>query len=128
MHHTQPRTAGKTPVNHYLRVTSWPNRSVANVILAFSLLGFLWPHHAAAGNQRHHTKTRTQASTDAPQTNANELTDSDSTAFFVYGGKLYVRSAADTAKEFRSNIDENMRNADENLVTHFGWHGNPPLR
>lgn len=24
--------------------------------------------------------------------------------------------------------DEDMRNADEQWVTHFGWHGNPPLR
>ena len=199
MHRTQPQAAGKTRVNHYLKVTSWPDRSVANAILAFTLSGFFWLHHGAAGNERRHTKTWTQASADAPQTNVNvdsngvilrgydpvayftrhqavkgnpsvqtrfrgaiyhfasvadkavfdknpwryvpqyggfcayhlskgELTDSDPTAFFVYRGKLYVCSAADTAKEFRSNIDENVRNADENWVNHFGWHGNPPLR
>src|SRR5215469_9178675 len=187
MYHTQPQTAGKTLVKHYLKVTSRPSRSLANVIFAFSLFGFLWPHHAAAENERHHTKTRIRASADAPKTNVNvdnngvilkgydsvaystrhqavkgnpsirtrfggaiyhfasvadkaafeknpsryvpqyggfcgyhlskgELADSDPAAFFVYKGKLYVCSAADTAKEFRSNIDENIRKSDENWV------------
>jgi YHS domain-containing protein len=43
-----------------------------------------------------------------------ELKDSDPAAFFIYKGKLYVCSAADSAKEFRSNMDENIRKADEN--------------
>jgi hypothetical protein len=30
------------------------NLSFASVILAFSLFGFLWPHHANTGNERHH--------------------------------------------------------------------------
>ena len=56
-----------------------------------------------------------------------ELRDSDPTIFFIYKGKLYVCSAADAKKEFRSNMDESIRNADQNWVTHFGWHGNPPI-
>jgi len=36
-----------------------------------------------------------------------ELKDSDPAVFFIFRGKLYVCSAADGAKEFRSNIDEN---------------------
>jgi YHS domain-containing protein len=57
-----------------------------------------------------------------------ELRDSDPTVFFIYKGKLYVCSAADAMKEFRSNIDENIRRADDNAVTHFGWHGNPAIQ
>jgi len=146
MYHAQPQKAGKTLVKHHLKVTNRPNRLLADVILAFSLFGFLWPHHAAAAkNGRHQTKTRMQASADAfgkipsryvPQYGGfcachltkGGLADSDTAAFFVYKGKLYVWPAADTAKEFRSNIDENIRRADENLVKQFGWHGNPPLR
>jgi YHS domain-containing protein len=56
------------------------------------------------------------------------LADGDPTVFSVYKGKLYVCADADGMKEFRSEIDKNIRNADENWVTHFGWHGNPPLR
>jgi YHS domain-containing protein len=41
------------------------------------------------------------------------LKDSDPTAFLIYKGKLYVCAAADGAKEFLSNIDENMRKADD---------------
>jgi hypothetical protein len=32
---------------------------------------------------------------------------------------------ASGAKEFRSNMDQNVRSADEEWVTHFGFHGNP---
>ena len=42
-----------------------------------------------------------------------ELKDSDPTAFIIYKGRLYVCAAADSAKEFRSNIDENIRKADD---------------
>ena len=42
-----------------------------------------------------------------------ELKDSNPAAFLIYRGKLYVCSAADSAKEFRSNIDENIRKADD---------------
>ena len=42
-----------------------------------------------------------------------ELKDSDPTAFVIYKGKLYVCAAADSAKEFRSNINENIRKADD---------------
>jgi hypothetical protein len=43
-----------------------------------------------------------------------ELKDIDPSVFFIYKGKLYVCSAADAMKEFRSNMDENIRKADEN--------------
>jgi YHS domain-containing protein len=43
-----------------------------------------------------------------------ELRDIDPTVFFIYKGKLYVCSAADAMKEFRSNMDENIRKANEN--------------
>jgi hypothetical protein len=43
-----------------------------------------------------------------------ELRDVDPTVFFIYKGKLYVCSAADEAKEFRSNVDENIDTADRN--------------
>ena len=42
-----------------------------------------------------------------------KLKDSNPTAFLIYKGKLYVCAGADGAKEFRSNIDENMRKADD---------------
>jgi YHS domain-containing protein len=42
-----------------------------------------------------------------------EMKDSDPAAFLIYKGKLYVCSAADSAKDFRSNIDENIRKADD---------------
>jgi hypothetical protein len=38
-----------------------------------------------------------------------ELRDIDPAVFFIYKGKLYVCSAADAMKEFRSNMDENIR-------------------
>jgi YHS domain-containing protein len=56
-----------------------------------------------------------------------ELRDIDPTIFFIYKRKLYVCSAADAIKEFRSNVDKNIQRADENWVNHFGWHGNPPI-
>jgi hypothetical protein len=31
-----------------------PNQSFASVLLAFSLFGFLWPHHANSANGRQH--------------------------------------------------------------------------
>jgi YHS domain-containing protein len=43
-----------------------------------------------------------------------KLFDSDPTAFLIYKGKLYVCATADATKEFRSNIDENIREADGN--------------
>lgn len=54
------------------------------------------------------------------------LSDSDPTAFSVYKGKLYVCADRDSLKEFRGNIDENIRKADEHWITyHYGWHGHP---
>ena len=43
-----------------------------------------------------------------------ELRDIDPTVFFIYKGKLYVCSAPDEAKEFRSDIDQNIDKADSN--------------
>jgi YHS domain-containing protein len=43
-----------------------------------------------------------------------ELRDIDPTVFFIYKSKLYVCSAGDEAKEFRSNIDTNIQSADNN--------------
>jgi NAD(P)-dependent dehydrogenase (short-subunit alcohol dehydrogenase family) len=42
-----------------------------------------------------------------------ELKDSNPADFLIYKGKLYVCAAADGAKEFRSDIDENVRKADD---------------
>jgi YHS domain-containing protein len=54
-----------------------------------------------------------------------ELMDSDPATFFIHKGRLYVCSAADSAKEFRSNIDENIRTADENWVPLSRAQGRP---
>ena len=57
-----------------------------------------------------------------------ELKDCDPTAFLIYKGKLYVCATADTAKEFRSNIDENIRKADTNWVPLSRAVGQPYFR
>jgi YHS domain-containing protein len=57
-----------------------------------------------------------------------ELNDSDPAAFLIYKGKLYVCSAADSAKEFRSNIDENIRKADDYWVPLSRAQGQPYSR
>jgi YHS domain-containing protein len=54
-----------------------------------------------------------------------ELRESDPTAFLIYRGKLYVCSDVDGAKEFRSNIDQNIRKADSNW-TGLGRGGGQP--
>jgi len=54
-----------------------------------------------------------------------ELKDSDPAVFFIFRGKLYVCSAADGAKEYRSNIDENIRKADENWLPPGRAQGQP---
>jgi YHS domain-containing protein len=54
-----------------------------------------------------------------------ELKDSDPAAFLIYKGKLYVCSAADGVKEFRSNIDANIRRADDNWVPLSRAQGQP---
>jgi YHS domain-containing protein len=54
-----------------------------------------------------------------------QLKDSDPTAFLIYKGKLYFCSAADTAKEFRSNIDQNIRKADDYWVPASRTQGQP---
>src|ERR1700726_4251804 len=50
----------------------------------------------------------------ADNVSKGELKDIDPSVFFIYKGKPYVCSAADAMKEFRSNMDENIRKADEN--------------
>ena len=57
-----------------------------------------------------------------------EMVASDPRVFFTYKGKLYLCADANGLKEFRSNVDRNIQSADEQWVTHFGFHGNPPLR
>jgi len=57
-----------------------------------------------------------------------ELKDSDPAAFSIYKGKLYVCSAADTAKEFRRNTDENVRKADDNWLPLGRAEGQPYSR
>jgi hypothetical protein len=57
-----------------------------------------------------------------------ELKDSDPTAFSIFKGKLYVCSAADTAKELRSNINENIRKADDNWLPLSRAQGQPYSR
>lgn len=56
------------------------------------------------------------------------MKDSDPNVFSVYKGKLFVCSAPEALKEFSSNIEENIRKADDNWnLVHFGWHGHPAL-
>jgi YHS domain-containing protein len=57
-----------------------------------------------------------------------ELKDSDPTAFLIYKGKLYICSAADSAKKFRSNIDQNIRKADDYWVPASRTQGQPYSR
>ena len=55
----------------------------------------------------------------------NKLTDSDPTDFLSYKGKLYVCSDAEGAKDFRRNIDENIRKADDYWVPLSRAQGQP---
>jgi YHS domain-containing protein len=45
-----------------------------------------------------------------------KLADSDPAAFLIYKGKLYVCADPDSGKKFRSNIDQNIRKADDYWV------------
>jgi YHS domain-containing protein len=54
-----------------------------------------------------------------------ELKNSDPMAFVIHKGKLYICSSADSAKEFRSNIDENIRKADDYWVPLSRSQGQP---
>ena len=54
-----------------------------------------------------------------------ELKDSDPTAFLIHKGKLYICSDADGVKEFRSNIDQNIRKADDYWVPSSRTQGQP---
>jgi YHS domain-containing protein len=54
-----------------------------------------------------------------------EMKDSNPAAFFIYKGKLYVCSSADGVTEFRSNIDENIRKADDYWLPRGRAQGQP---
>jgi YHS domain-containing protein len=54
-----------------------------------------------------------------------EFKDSDPTAFLVYKGKVYICSDTDGAKQFRSNIDQNIRKADDYWVPSSRAQGQP---
>jgi hypothetical protein len=56
------------------------------------------------------------------------LVDSDPSVFFIYKSKLYVCSAPDGVEKFRSNIDENVRKADENWIPLGRAEGQPYSR
>jgi hypothetical protein len=58
------KTLAQPSVRHSFKPTSWPNPLVANVMLAFSFFGFLWPYHPHSRNERHHTNFLMQASAD----------------------------------------------------------------
>jgi hypothetical protein len=53
------------------------------------------------------------------------MKDSDPADFVIYKSKLYVCSNADSAKEFRSNIDENIRKADDYWLPRGRAQGQP---
>jgi YHS domain-containing protein len=55
----------------------------------------------------------------------NKLTDSDPVDFLIYKDKLYICSDAEGAKAFRSNIDENIRRADDYWVPLSRAQGQP---
>ncbi len=57
-----------------------------------------------------------------------ELKDIDPAAFIIHKGKLYVCSDPGAAKEFRSNIDQNIRKADDNWVPLSRTQGQPYSR
>jgi YHS domain-containing protein len=54
-----------------------------------------------------------------------EFKDSDPTVFLIYKGKLYICSDADGAKKFQSNIQENIRKADDYWVPASRAQGQP---
>jgi YHS domain-containing protein len=54
-----------------------------------------------------------------------EVKDSDPTAFLVYKGKLYICSDTDGAKQFRGNIDQNIRKADDYWLPSSRAQGQP---
>jgi YHS domain-containing protein len=54
-----------------------------------------------------------------------EFKDIDPTAFLIYKSKLYICSDVEGAKEFRGNIDENIRKADDYWVPSGRAQGQP---
>ena len=54
-----------------------------------------------------------------------EFKDSDPTVFLIYKSKLYICSDADGAKKFHSNIQENIRKADDYWVPASRAQGQP---
>jgi YHS domain-containing protein len=57
-----------------------------------------------------------------------EFKDSDPTVFLIYKGKLYICSDVVGVKEFRSNIDQNIRKADDYWVPVSRAQGQPYSR
>jgi YHS domain-containing protein len=47
--------------------------------------------------------------------------DGDPTVFFVLKGKLYVCSSSEAEKEFQSNVQANMKKADQNWDEEYEW-------
>jgi YHS domain-containing protein len=54
-----------------------------------------------------------------------EMKDSDPKIFLIYKSKLYLCATPDSAKQFRSNIDENIRKADDYWVPAGRSQGQP---
>jgi hypothetical protein len=57
------------------------NVSFAGLILAFSLFGFLWPHHADTGNPRHHLNFQMQKDSEMQKSTGDW--DHDQDGFYV---------------------------------------------
>jgi YHS domain-containing protein len=54
-----------------------------------------------------------------------QIADSDPAAFLIHKGKLYLCADPDSVKEFRSNIDENIRKADDYWLPRGRAEGQP---
>jgi YHS domain-containing protein len=55
----------------------------------------------------------------------HQMADTDPADFLIYKGKLYLCSDADGVKKFRSNIDENIRKADDYWLPRGRAQGQP---
>ena len=50
-----------------------------------------------------------------------QANEGDPTVFFVLKGKLYVCSSSEAEKEFQSNVQANMKKADQNWDEEYEW-------
>ena len=50
-----------------------------------------------------------------------KASDIDPSVFFVLKGKLYVCASADAEKELHSNLQENLKKADQNWDEEYRW-------